>query len=502
MGEFYNNQWRLPNNENKDKSSNYSMSFDSASSNWIELNDSNILNGLTAFSVSLWLNPSATQAAYTSPFSFKSANTEYLKLNFGATPSNNQLEIAFRNSATATATSSVNSIPLNTWTNVIVVFDASSSLSLYVNGSLDGQDTSGLPTSVAQSTNIYIGTDAGNTTRIFNGKIDHVAIFDYALSSSQITTLYGNSTDGVGNPMSLSTKPVAYYKLGEKAAFNGSEYLVTNSASEVFSPYALEFDGTDYIDVPTINLGTIQTLSWWIYRNSSSTQECPFGSTTSGLTNMLVYMNGLTLYYRVGTTNLGWINALSSTLTNQKWCNIILVRNGASAKLYLNGNFVSEKTLTGGDITSLVQIDRIGASSATTAAFEIHGKMSNIAIYNAALTDGTGSTPNQISELYNSGKPSDLKTHSAASNLVSWWQLGANSSFNSQWTVLDEVGTSNGTSNGMAENDLVNGPETTANGLSSGMGSGDNVIGEAPFSDGNSISYGMGVEARTDDTPS
>ncbi len=250
--EFYNRNWRMPKSSNSSKVSNYSMSFDSASNNWIELiESSSIFNGLTAFSVSLWLNPSATQTAYTSPFSFKSASTQYLKLNFGATPSNNQLEIAFRNSATATATSSVNSIPLNTWTNVIVVFDASSSLSLYVNGSLDGQDTTSLPTSAVQSTNIYIGTDAGSTTgRDFNGKIDHVAIFDYALSSSQVTSLYGNSTDGVGNPMAITggRKPVAYYPIGDYAAFNGSEYLVNNGALQ---DYVFDFNiGTnDYIDL-------------------------------------------------------------------------------------------------------------------------------------------------------------------------------------------------------------------------------------------------------------
>ena len=173
-----------------------------------------------------------------------------------------------------------------------------------------------------------------------------------------------------------------------------------NSNQSKVDNYSLEFDGTaDYIDVSTVSLGTTQSLSWWIYRDSSSTQECPFGDTTSGLSDMLVYMNGLTLYYRVGGTSLAWTNALSSALTNQKWCNIVITRDGASAKLYLNSTFVSEQTLTGGDITAAVQVDRIGASSAGTPAFYINGKMSNIALFTSELSQA------QITALYNSGTP-------------------------------------------------------------------------------------------------
>jgi len=182
---------------------------------YFDLNDSNILNGLTDFSVSLWLNPSATQLAYASPFSFRSASAQYLKLNFGATPSNNQLEINFKNNDTAVATSSVDSIPLNNWTNVIVVFDASSSLSLYVNGGLDGQDTTNLPTSVAQSTNIYIGTDAGNTARTFKGYIDEVSIWNTALGTSAITEISNKTTDLTSLTHASSSNLVAWYKMGE-----------------------------------------------------------------------------------------------------------------------------------------------------------------------------------------------------------------------------------------------------------------------------------------------
>ena len=89
------------------------------------------------------------------------------------------------------------------------------------------------------------------------------------------------------------------------------------------------------------------------------------------------------------------------------------------------------------------------------------------------------------------------------SNLVSWWQLGSNSSFNTNWTVLDEVTASgnNGTSVNMTEADIVDGVGSYANGTSSGMG-GDEIIGDAPYSTANSLSINMDVLDRVEDTPS
>lgn len=75
-----------------------------------------------------------------------------------------------------------------------------------------------------------------SSTYWFNGQIDGVAIFDYALTDgtggtvNQIAALYGSSSTGIGNPMSLSPKPVAYYPLGDQDSFNGSNYLVPNSS--------------------------------------------------------------------------------------------------------------------------------------------------------------------------------------------------------------------------------------------------------------------------------
>ena len=309
------------------------------------------------------------------------------------------------------------------WHHLVGVFNPSTSLQLYIDGVLEQENTTSIPATIDNDVVDFNIGRAANGTFYYNGEISNIAIWN-SDQSSNIANIYNYGTPQT----SYTVTPTAWYKLDKTSDYAGLNPNWHN---------ALEFDGTDYIDVPTISLGTTQTLSWWINRDSSATQECPFGDTTSGLSDMLVYMNGLTLYYRVGSTSLAWTNALSTALTNQKWCNIILTRNGASAKLYLNGDFVSEQTLTGGDITAAVQVDRIGASSAGTPAFYINGKMSNIAIYDQVIS------AEDIKYLYNGGTPQT----NISFEPVSWWKL------DNLTTGIQDSGSAsnNGTNNGATE---------------------------------------------------
>ena len=118
------------------------------------------------------------------------------------------------------------------------------------------------------------------------------------------------------------------------------------------------------------------------------------------------------------------------------------------------------------------------------------GSISNASIWNTDLTS------TQVLEIYNEGLPSNLNSHSAYSNLVSWWQLGENSSFDgNNWIVADEKSSNNGTSVSMPVGALTNGVGTTANGVSSGMSEG-NLVGDAPHSTANALSTNMVVTSR------
>ena len=180
---------------------------------------------------------------------------------------------------------------------------------------------------------------------------------------------------------------------------------------------------------------------------------------------------------------------LGTNIEGTGWHHIALVRNSGTITTFLDGSQV-DSSVRAGDINSGGNDFRIAYNNVY-----LNGQMSNVSIWNAALTSA------QVTEIYSEGVPSNLNNHSAYSNLVSWWQLGSNTSFNTNWTVLDEKGTNNGESVNMTEDDIVDGVGSYANGLSSGMG-GDEVIGDAPYSSSNSLSVNMDVLDRVTDTPS
>ena len=148
------------------------------------------------------------------------------------------------------------------------------------------------------------------------------------------------------------------------------------------------------------------------------------------------YGLGLFNGYRPGVianaTGTWFTNYSSTALSTGVWHHLVGLYDGSNFILYVNGSLDNSTPVSGFNIATAASGTSgdnllIGALPANTENF--NGSMSNASIWNAALTSA------QITELYNKGVPSNLNNHSAYSNLVSWWQLGSNSSFNTNWTV-------------------------------------------------------------------
>ncbi len=495
--QFTNRQWRLPNNENKSKQSNYSMDFDG--SGYITCNQISQLNSTTAFSISVWCkldNVSGILGDYVSRVGVKLDWNDhlggFLQFTTKTTGSNNYLKY--------------NVARDSNWHHIVCTYDAGVRY-IYLDGVSVAND-SAAPTQMISTLgdNFLIGKHQQPTSMA--GQIDAVAIFDYALTDgtggtvNQIAALYGSSSTGIGNPMAISGggKPVAYYQLGDKSAFNGANYLVPNIAAQEddgdiatsYSPYALDFDAASGDEINTNYIpptgASARTISIWFYQDTSANADiCGYGTNTvAGLFDIILYGGNVYVHGYGAGQDYG-----KGAYTVGVWNHYVITYDGTTAKGYVNNVATPENTVTLS--TGTTNTFKIGNGYFNIGNF--NGKLSNCSIWNAALTSA------QVSELYNEGVPSNLNNHSAYSNLVSWWQLGSNSSFNTNWTVLDEKGSNNGTSVNMTEADIVDGVGSSANGLSSGMG-GDEVIGDAPYSTANSLSVNMDVEDRVTDTPS
>ena len=200
MSNYYNRQWRLPNNENKDKQSNYSMDFDSASSDYIDLGNDVFFDTNNSFTFSAWINLDSYTTNYpyivnlktnvTDGFAIFLSNTgSYTGLNIGSTDSN---------ITTGKTTGDISSTFLTSWNHIAVIYNGSgantlSNYSIYVNGSPVTLTTTGTFSTIANVNNLG---RLGSGSFYFDGKMDEVAIWNTALTDgtggtvNQIAEIY------------------------------------------------------------------------------------------------------------------------------------------------------------------------------------------------------------------------------------------------------------------------------------------------------------------------
>ena len=195
----------------------YSMSFD-GSSDYIDIGLRPKLSA-TEFTWSFWIYPtstSGTRAIYSqsSPVNFQ--QTGYLAIN-GAT-------LALDVWLTGTYSTGPNFVTLNEWQHIVATRDSSNIVRLYRNGVVfnsAGQAQAG----GGQAANGYIGSwiyDGPPVSRglYFGGKIDEGALFNVALTDSQILSIYNGTAivGGVNKTADLNglpTPPIKWYRMGD-----------------------------------------------------------------------------------------------------------------------------------------------------------------------------------------------------------------------------------------------------------------------------------------------
>jgi len=442
--EFFNDQWRIPSNENQNKVSNYSMDFSGVSAGVNAGPLSDILgNGPITHntSYSVWIKP---EFDYTTPF----YQTFFGNYTSGASgvllyyhmSSDRWTFIVGDGTGNSVIQGSVitsnQELGKGEWQHHCVVIDnVSNNAYYYIDGTQINTSTS-LGRNINTNANFYIGKKWDLTSGKFEGEITQGCIFDYALSTSQRDTLYGGGT-AVGNPMSLSPKPVAYYQLGEQSAYNGANYLVPNNS---LSDYVFNFDGSnDYIDLGTPSIlgnSNIITLSAWFNPSITVNNYGPF---------IGIREAGNTFPYQLGVSNTTKVRFIISesvgtfkfilgndVLSINNWYHAVGVANGTDLRLYINGVLQNDiKTYNGTLVTPTSNILMGKQSAVSTAIF--NGEMSNLALWN---TDLTGP---QVTTLYNNGTPiQTLANIPQSSNLKAWYKLDTSETYNStttEWEV-------------------------------------------------------------------
>jgi len=401
--------WRLPNQENSSKNDNYGLIFSPSDNDFIELTRNSHLEPEN-ITVVCWVN--ITSGSHNNCYYFSKIDISGNSASYGLYKKQPQFFIK-TSTGTKSSPQYSSSIVDAGWTHLVGTYDGVN-IRLYVDGLEVGTGTAETGTITYSTENAYIGSFESGLLEV-EGKISEAAVFDYALTSTQISTLYGSSSLGSGNPMALKPQPVAYYPLGDNSASNP----LTQPNVAVEDASVFDFDGTnpDEINCGT-GIGDIigdsytggMGISLWFKTDSTGGGEKGLFIFSGGVDawgEITAYFAFNNLYIRVKGV-LVLTHAFTDTTS---WHNLLINFLGPteSNQIYLDGAAIgSPFTYTDLDLNG--ETLNIGYTHSTT--FDYQGQMSNIAIWNSEQSS-------EISNIYNSGVPATSYTNTP----TAWYKL-------------------------------------------------------------------------------
>ena len=341
----------------------------------------------------------------------------------------------------------------NTWVHLALTYDGAD-VKLYSNGTLDGTLNAGNvgsypPLNASFSGNTYIGathrtvgtSDPTSSVEAYlTGKIDEVAIFNKALTSTEIAALYDGTGSNIrpSNLMATSLNPIAYYPLGEQAQNTGKLPEATANVWQfpngVLQDYVMDFDGNSKINCGPAKAYNIVTLSAWVKPDSPATYDGIFGTRNGSSVDFpyqLTNFGGKFRFIADGNTSILSNNNFNSGV----WYHVMGIADGTNLKMYVDGQLQSATASYSTPLPTPNNDLMIGAQWNTDTQYEWSGEISNVAIWN---TDQSANVAN----IYNNGSPQTSYTVTPQN----WWKLNADSVYTpsapNYTTALDYNGTS------------------------------------------------------------
>lgn len=316
-------------------------------------------------------------------------------------------------------------IATNTWTHIVVTRKGDK-ITAYINtveSSLGGSTTgTNNATLNFGSCALLIGVDAdsgctGSLGNYYAGKMDDVRIYNRALSSSEVNTLYD-----------WAPGPLGYWKFDENtgtsaydSSGNGNTGTITNSPPWVPGKFGsavkLASASTQYVDAGSVSVTGAMTVSAWIKPSligATMTVGARDGSTGNFGWNFRVTNGGfLRLFISGDGTTTGQADGATVFSTNT-WYYVTGVFNpGSSIIVYVNG--VQDGIGTTSIPSSIFvasQTMKIGSRIITGSIFD--GTIDDFKIYNYART------PKQIIADMNASRPA---VTSAVGSQITYWRF-------------------------------------------------------------------------------
>lgn len=386
----------------------YSNYFDGSGDYLSITNSAPLRLGAGNFTVEAWIYPTTVTNTYSRPicgtygyagsldlgWTFNLNSTGKLNLYMGGSTGSGP-------SVTSTAT-----ITASVWTHVAAV-RSGSTISLYINGVLDGSTTSTKDEN-SSSIDFNIGTyrsDAlspatGNSGASFVGQISNLRIVKgqalytttFTPSTSPLTTTSQSATAG---NVSLLTCQSSSFKDNSTNAFtitrNGDTAVNSVNPFQNNGTYSMYFDGTgDYLKAPSsINyqFGTGDfTIEFWVYLNTVASNQILYDNRVAGGVYPTIYMSTSTIKYYTNFAD----QITGGTLTTGQWYYIALCRASGSTRLFVNGT-QSGSTYT--DANNYLVATLTVGSDGTSPGSYLNGYMTDLRVTKYARYTTTFTPP-------------------------------------------------------------------------------------------------------------
>lgn len=179
---------------------------------------------------------------------------------------------------------------------------------------------------------------------------------------------------------------------------------------------SLAFDGSnDYVELSGAFSYNVHSISAWVKPTAIVGSSTIFDYRDANNDGILLTLADGDVVYQIDNTD-GHYN---SVLTLNQWWHIVATNDGSTSTIYVNGVSVETADTSGETINvSGSAIPRIGSRSHTSADNYFNGNISEVAIYNSALTI------NQVKTIYNGREPYNHKEGVASGNLQAWYRMG------------------------------------------------------------------------------
>lgn len=401
--------------------------------------------------LSMWVNPSG-DATGDNYIVRNGAGTDLnYAINLGV-PTGGKYKVIFNGYDTTwrTVSSSGYIVPAQQWSHLVVVYSQGEWVRVYVNGALQEQIAWSFGATVQAVSTFAVAGHGGAATQWFNGLIDEVKVYNYALSTDDVKTEYNRSSavnlsssgpitaggadsakaeycppgNTEGNCASgQNPAPVGEWKLDEgsgtmasDASGNGNDATLVGGTTWKPGKFgkAVLFNGANLTKATVPDAASIRSMA-----NFTASAWVNFDSLTNADGDAYNYIfNKYGWFLRVSNAGVvdfslrtsGSYPVVSSdvAITTGRWYYVSVVFSGvgASSKIYIDGRDVSTGLFSGtGTMSGDSGTNLFIASAVNDYDGNAKGNFDQMRIYNYVRT------PAQIAWDYNRGGP------------VGWWKL-------------------------------------------------------------------------------